>query len=156
MAALPRFIGVGPVRGVAPLQEIAMFTLPKSVRAAVVTVAALSAVALAGPAQASASAGYVAYGDTGTAVKCVQIAVNLAKDVQAGVTVDGVWGPRTEDAVRKFQRVVPWAVGENGQPIPLDVDGVVGPNTGDAMLDVIAPKAHEWLTTCYYALPTSS
>ncbi|MFG2565407.1 peptidoglycan-binding protein [Streptomyces sp. NPDC048567] len=132
-----------------------MFTLPKSVRAAVVTVAALSAVALAGPAQAVSTAPYVAYGDTGTAVKCVQIAVNVADEVHVGITVDGIWGARTEERVRAFQRDNIWAVGENGQDIPLDVDGVVGPNTGDVMLDFIAAYANNWLNTCYYALPTS-
>ncbi|MYW07026.1 peptidoglycan-binding protein [Streptomyces sp. SID2563] len=125
-----------------------MFTLPKSVRAAVVTVAALSAVALAGPAQAVSTAPYVAYGDTGTAVKCVQIAVNVADEVHVGITVDGIWGARTEERVRAFQR-------DNSQDIPLDVDGVVGPNTGDVMLDYIAAYALNWLNTCYYALPTS-
>ncbi|MFK0096926.1 peptidoglycan-binding protein [Streptomyces sp. NPDC091040] len=125
-----------------------MFTLPRSVRAAVVTVAALSAVALAGPAQAVSTAPYVAYGDTGTAVKCVQIAVNVADEVHVGITVDGIWGARTEERVRAFQR-------DNSQDIPLDVDGVVGPNTGDVMLDYIAAYALNWLNTCYYALPTS-
>nr|WP_202540873.1 peptidoglycan-binding domain-containing protein [Streptomyces sp. SID2563] len=122
--------------------------MPKSVRAAVVTVAALSAVALAGPAQAVSTAPYVAYGDTGTAVKCVQIAVNVADEVHVGITVDGIWGARTEERVRAFQR-------DNSQDIPLDVDGVVGPNTGDVMLDYIAAYALNWLNTCYYALPTS-
>ncbi|MGQ4484538.1 peptidoglycan-binding protein [Streptomyces sp. 372A] len=132
-----------------------MLTLPKAARAAAVTVAALSAVALAGPAQAVTTAPYVAYGDTGTAVKCVQIAVNVADEVHVGITVDGIWGARTEERVRAFQRDHRWAFGEVGQEIPLDVDGVVGPNTGDVMLDFIEAYAPGWGNTCYYALPTS-
>ncbi|MFJ7626511.1 peptidoglycan-binding protein [Streptomyces sp. NPDC097595] len=132
-----------------------MFTLPKAVRAAVVTVAALSVVALAGPAQASTSAGYVAYGDTGTAVKCVQTAVN-ASNVQAGIAVDGIWGARTETAVKTFQLINIWGTDPvHGDPIFLTADGVVGPYTGDVMLAYIAEKAPGWKSTCSAALPTT-
>ncbi|OKJ01787.1 hypothetical protein AMK18_10145 [Streptomyces sp. CB01249] len=132
-----------------------MPTLPKAVRAAAVTGAALAAVALAGPAQASTSAGYVAYGDSGTAVKCVQIAVN-ASNVQGDITVDGIWGARTETAVKTFQLINIWGVDPvHGDPIFLTADGVVGPYTGDVMLRYIADNASGWKSTCAAALPTT-
>ncbi|WP_277453511.1 NlpC/P60 family protein [Janibacter sp. DB-40] len=58
--------------------------------------------------------GVVRYGDRGSLVREVQRAV--------GTSVDGVFGPATLSAVKRFQA-------DNG----LAVDGVVGPRTGSAM-----------------------
>ncbi|MEU2022384.1 peptidoglycan-binding domain-containing protein [Streptomyces sp. NPDC016469] len=132
-----------------------MPTLPKAARAAAVTAAALAAVALAGPAQASTSAGYVAYGDTGTAVQCVQVAVNVS-NVHAGIAVDGIWGARTETAVKTFQLINIWGVDPaHGDPVFLTADGVVGPYTGDVMLRYIADNAPGMKSACSAALPTT-
>ncbi|NEC69937.1 peptidoglycan-binding domain-containing protein [Streptomyces sp. SID9727] len=132
-----------------------MPTLPKAARAAAVTGAALAAVALAGPAQASTSAGYVAYGDTGTAVRCVQTAVNVS-NVQGDIAVDGIWGARTETAVKTFQLINIWGVDPaHGDPVFLTADGVVGPYTGDVMLAYIADNAPGMKATCSAVLPTT-
>lgn len=67
------------------------------------------------------------YGDTGSTVSAIQ--------QELGITVDGVYGPETEDAVAAFQA-------RNG----LTVDGVAGPETLRAMgLDYLG----------YYGGPTS-
>ncbi len=57
---------------------------------------------------------HVRRGDRGAVVEDIQ--------QEVGATVDGVFGPQTESAVREWQ-------GDNG----LAVDGVVGPETGSAM-----------------------
>jgi len=56
-------------------------------------------------------------GDRGTAVKQIQTALNAA-NFKCGA-VDGIYGPKTEDAVIRFQKVY----------LPHEVDGVYGPNT---------------------------
>lgn len=61
-------------------------------------------------------------GDSGPAVSAVQ--------VMLGVSVDGTFGPRTEDAVRLFQRM--WG-GD-----PTEVDGIVGARTWHLLF---APKS---------------
>lgn len=63
-------------------------------------------------------------GDSGTEVRTLQRALNNAS-FNAG-TVDGIFGSRTEEAVRAFQRA-------NG----LQVDGIVGPRTWAALTPYI-------------------
>ena len=62
-------------------------------------------------------------------VRVVQKALNLAAD--AGLAEDGVWGPKTDRAVRSFQRF-----------FKLQVDGVVGPRTRDTLRYVLDRIAH--------------
>jgi peptidoglycan hydrolase-like protein with peptidoglycan-binding domain len=59
-------------------------------------------------------------GSKGEAVKGLQNALNTKSSVV--LSVDGVFGSRTESAVRQFQS-------DNG----LDVDGIVGPGTWGAL-----------------------
>ncbi|MFF2950317.1 peptidoglycan-binding protein [Kitasatospora sp. NPDC057965] len=111
-------------------------------RAAVVTATtALAVTVLAGTASARPTAGEIAYGDRGTGVKCVQLAVNAS--LHSGLQVDGIWGDRTEAAVRRYQQA-------NG----LDVDGIVGIQTGSKMQEVIVHNEFSWGTTCWENLPT--
>ncbi|MDY0813026.1 peptidoglycan-binding domain-containing protein [Kitasatospora purpeofusca] len=111
-------------------------------RAAVVTAtAALAVTALAGTASARSSVGEIAYGDRGTGVKCVQLALNAS--LHAGLQTDGIWGARTETAVRQFQYAS-----------HLEVDGIVGVQTGSQLLEVIVHNEHDWGTTCWENLPT--
>ncbi|MCX4779933.1 peptidoglycan-binding domain-containing protein [Streptomyces sp. NBC_01264] len=130
-----------------------MLKFSKAVRAAAVTAAALAATALAGPAQAASGVGEIAYGDRGTGVKCVQLALN-ASNVHAGLQVDGIWGARTETAVRAFQSTNNSGVSEAGEVMWLDVDGIVGPNTGKVMFELIVHNAHNWANTCWANMPT--
>jgi peptidoglycan hydrolase-like protein with peptidoglycan-binding domain len=68
----------------------------------------------------------VARGSTGDAVRGVQEEFqfrNLSGDPSKGLQVDGVFGPKTEAAVRGFQ-----------QAVGLAVDGIVGPLTWRALV----------------------
>jgi peptidoglycan hydrolase-like protein with peptidoglycan-binding domain len=65
-------------------------------------------------------------GSTGEAVRGVQEEFqfrNLSGDASRGLQIDGVFGPRTDAAVRGFQD----AVG-------IDADGIVGPLTWRALV----------------------
>ncbi|MEU9075468.1 peptidoglycan-binding domain-containing protein [Kitasatospora sp. NPDC048538] len=118
-------------------------------RAAVVVASAgMALVALAGTASANSTAGDIAYGDTGTGVWCVQLAMN-ASNVHAGLKADGIWGKRTEDAVRKFQ-----ATNRDQWGGTLDVDGIVGHNTGRVILEVLVHNEHDQAAKCWDYLPT--
>lgn len=69
----------------------------------------------------------VRLGQRGNAVRAVQDQFqfrNLSGDPTKGLRVDGIFGPRTDSAVRAFQR----AVG-------LRVDGVVGPRTWNQLVN---------------------
>jgi peptidoglycan hydrolase-like protein with peptidoglycan-binding domain len=59
-------------------------------------------------------------GATGTVVRRLQRALRRTPDL--GITVDGIFGPETEEAVRSFQ-----------QGAGLTVDGIVGPLTWNAL-----------------------
>ena len=60
---------------------------------------------------------------TGDAVSFLQSRLNRAPDVTTHLVVDGIFGPKTLEAVREFQSEHP----------PLKVDGVVGPRTWEAV-----------------------
>jgi peptidoglycan hydrolase-like protein with peptidoglycan-binding domain len=65
-------------------------------------------------------------GDEGDAVRAVQSqfqARNLSGDPSRGLQVDGIFGPLTDAAVRRFQ-----------QAVGLAVDGIVGPITWNALV----------------------
>jgi hypothetical protein len=67
-------------------------------------------------------------GDKGELVLALQAKLNCAPKGASLIKIDGDFGPRTEDAVRRFQK-------SNG----LIPDGIVGPNTWDA----ICPPIHD-------------
>ena len=69
-------------------------------------------------------------GDTGTAIKLLQRRLNI---LGAQLTVDGIWGVKTDTAVRNYQ----YHAG-------LTVDGIVGPKTQAALIkDAILARAAE-------------
>lgn len=79
-----------------------------------------------GPATWGALVIQVSPGSTGDAVRGVQEEFqfrNLSGDPGKGVQVDGVFGPKTEAAVRGFQ-----------QALGLAADGIVGPLTWRALI----------------------
>ncbi|MER6097487.1 peptidoglycan-binding domain-containing protein [Streptomyces sp. NPDC001728] len=122
-----------------------MFSRPVFKRAALLTSSvALAVVSLAGTASAVPSAPYVAYGDQGDGVRCVQAAVVWSHTSSARLEEDGIWGDRTQAGVLDFQRA---KLGSS------QADGVVGPNTGDKMLAVLGqnPAMYEF---CYDVLPS--
>ncbi|MCC3778173.1 peptidoglycan-binding protein [Streptomyces sp. UNOB3_S3] len=126
-----------------------MFNLHRVKRAAVVTATTAAAlVTLAGTAGATTTVDEIAYGDRGAGVRCVQLALN-ASTVHAGLKTDGIWGARTEDAVRKFQRTYTDMHGDK-----LDVDGIVGHSTGRVMLEVLVHYEHDSAQGCYDVIPT--
>ncbi len=73
----------------------------------------------------------VRQGSKGDAVRAVQSqfhARNLSGDPSKGLQVDGIFGPKTDAAVRAFQRAL-------HQDIPsVTVDGIVGPVTWRALV----------------------
>jgi peptidoglycan hydrolase-like protein with peptidoglycan-binding domain len=69
-------------------------------------------------------------GSTGSEVSAVQTELN--RSIVPPLKVDGIYGPKTEKAVRHFQK----AVGFHGR----DVDGVVGPKTTTALFQVFDMK----------------
>ncbi|MCA1656973.1 MAG: peptidoglycan-binding protein [Actinobacteria bacterium] len=69
----------------------------------------------------------VSTGSQGEAVRAVQSqfqARNLSGDPSRGLQVDGIFGPKTEAAVRSFQ-----------QAVQLAADGIVGPLTWNALVN---------------------
>ncbi|MFD7626364.1 peptidoglycan-binding protein [Streptomyces sp. NPDC059851] len=98
-------------------------------------------------AHASYGAPYVRYGMQGKAVYCVQygirqIGLGTAGDV---VATDGIWGARTDSAVRELQRRA-----------GLQVDGVVGRETGDIIFRAIAHEQPANAFDCWSHIPTKS
>ncbi|MEU2874337.1 peptidoglycan-binding protein [Streptomyces olivoreticuli] len=126
-----------------------MLKLSNVKRAAVVAASAgLALVALGGTASAHSTDSVIAYGDRGIGVKCVQLALN-ASNVHPGLDPDGVWGKRTEDAVRKFQQTNTDQWGGK-----LAVDGVIGTNTGHQLMELIVHNEHDWGNTCWENMPS--
>ncbi|MFI1172322.1 peptidoglycan-binding protein [Streptomyces melanogenes] len=80
-------------------------------------------------------------------IKCVQRAFNAYAGTK--LTVDGVYGKNTKDAVVNFQRF--WH---------LPVDGVVGPNTGGTIEFMVAQNnggKDVWRTNgCWAVVPTKN
>ncbi|NIK11205.1 peptidoglycan recognition protein family protein [Alkalibacillus almallahensis] len=64
-------------------------------------------------------------GNRSGAVKKIQEALNAA-NFKVG-PVDGIYGPKTKDAVERFQKVY----------LPYEVDGIYGPNTKDKLEEVL-------------------
>ncbi|WP_077616890.1 GH25 family lysozyme [Caenibacillus caldisaponilyticus] len=75
-----------------------------------------------------AAGGLLRRGDRGPAVKDVQLQLN-AKGFNCGAA-DGIFGPKTESAVKSFQKAAHIAV-----------DGIVGPQTRAALAKYQKPKA---------------
>ncbi|MFC9591889.1 peptidoglycan-binding protein [Streptomyces sp. NPDC056944] len=110
---------------------------------------ALAALALPASAQAQPGASYVGYGqaNNATAVKCVQNGLNnIISDHYAAqhdlISVDSVFGPETDEAIRYVQYRMLGAS---------EADGVVGPRTGD----LIMRYEFGWYTSCFPYVPTS-
>ncbi|MEV0538085.1 peptidoglycan-binding domain-containing protein [Kitasatospora sp. NPDC050463] len=97
-----------------------------STAAAALGLAAAAVIGTSTAADASTSAPYIGrgYSEYGSGVWCVQHMLNHNISAYGGVSEDSVWGPKTEAAVKDFQRSL--AVNEPG----LKVDGIVGPRTG--------------------------
>jgi N-acetylmuramoyl-L-alanine amidase len=74
--------------------------------------------------------GILKRGSKGEGVKQLQNALN-AVYFKCG-KVDGIYGPKTEDAVRRFQKVY----------LPYEVDGVYGPNTMKKLKAVLKSKGY--------------
>ncbi len=84
-----------------------------------------------GPATWSALVVTVRRGSQGDAVRGVQEEFqfrNLSGDPSKGLAVDGVFGPRTEEAVRGFQQAL-----RTDHP-SVAVDGIVGPVTWNSLV----------------------
>jgi peptidoglycan hydrolase-like protein with peptidoglycan-binding domain len=84
-----------------------------------------------GPATWSALVVTVRRGSEGDAVRGVQEEFqfrNLSGDPSKGLAVDGVFGPKTEEAVRGFQQAL------HADHSSVAVDGIVGPVTWNALV----------------------
>jgi len=71
-------------------------------------------------------------GDQGDAVRAVQEEFqyrNLSGDPSKGLQVDGIFGPKTETAVRDWQQLLH----DNDEP-GMTVDGIVGPMTWQSLI----------------------
>jgi len=81
---------------------------------------------LVGPITWAALIVVVKRGSTGDAVRGVQVEDqfrNLSDDPSKGLAIDGIFGPKTDAAVRAFQ-----------QALAIVVDGIVGPVTWRALV----------------------
>ncbi|MEV6973875.1 peptidoglycan-binding domain-containing protein [Kitasatospora sp. NPDC093806] len=118
-------------------------------KGAVALTAALLVVG-AGASAASAKVGArnIRYGDRGSAVTCVQLALNHYNSTRSmphpemALSVDGQFGGETLRVLKAYQS----AQG-------LDADGVVGPNTGDRLYWA---NLHTSDPYCYSVMPTWS
>jgi peptidoglycan hydrolase-like protein with peptidoglycan-binding domain len=93
---------------------------------AVQTATGLTADGIVGPQTWPAVIVTVKRGSTGDAVRGVQVEFqfrNLSGDPAQGVQIDGIFGPKTEEAVRGFQ-----------DALDITVDGIVGPVTWRALV----------------------
>ena len=93
---------------------------------AVQTASGLTADGIVGPLTWPRLITQVRRGDRGDAVRGVQEEFqfrNLSGDPSQGLQIDGIFGPKTDEAVRGFQ-----------QALGLSVDGIVGPLTRRALV----------------------
>jgi peptidoglycan hydrolase-like protein with peptidoglycan-binding domain len=90
------------------------------------------------PTSASTAAPFIREGSQGVGVVCVQIALNFFDN--AGLTVDGVDGPKTTAAVKTFQSIEHTAT-----------DGIVGPITGQFIWNIDNQINAQY---CYQDVPT--
>ncbi|WP_275896032.1 peptidoglycan-binding protein [Aeribacillus pallidus] len=74
--------------------------------------------------------GILKRGSRGTGVKQLQNALN-AVNFKCG-NADGIYGPKTEDAIRRFQKIY----------LPHEVDGIYGPNTRRKLQAVLKSKGY--------------
>lgn len=88
------------------------------------SIGAVAAVAVALTTTAAFAASQIGPGSSGQPVECVQEAMNDVDN--AGLSVDGDYGPLTTAAVESYQS-------DHG----LSVDGLVGPDTGGSIKTVI-------------------
>ncbi|GAB7184147.1 hypothetical protein ATKI12_3978 [Kitasatospora sp. Ki12] len=116
--------------------------------AATLSVALLLVGVGASAASAQPGARYVRYGDRGSAVTCVQLALNHWNSnrgpglphPELGLDVDGQFGGETLRVLKAYQSAQ-----------HLDADGVVGPDTGDLLYWA---HLHQSDPYCYSVLPT--
>lgn len=94
-----------------------------AVTLAAVAVALVGTLAPASPASAHGPT-IIQYGDQTSNVQCVQSGLNIADN--AGLAVDGIFGPATLSAVESFQA-----------GMGLTVDGIVGPQTGGWLIQTV-------------------
>jgi peptidoglycan hydrolase-like protein with peptidoglycan-binding domain len=79
----------------------------------------------------------VKQGNQGDAVRAVQEQLrNLSGDPSKGLQVDGIFGPKTEAAVRDFQQTLSLSVPS------VTVDGIVGPVTWQALISQGQPRVN--------------
>ncbi|WP_406061828.1 peptidoglycan-binding protein [Streptomyces sp. NBC_01077] len=116
---------------------------------AVAATTALAALALSGSAQAQPGAAYIGYGQANgwNAVRCVQIGLNgIIRESYATqhelISVDGVFGPETDEAIRYVQAR---RLGS------AEADGIVGPRTGDLVMRYTFAS----FESCYPYVPTT-
>jgi peptidoglycan hydrolase-like protein with peptidoglycan-binding domain len=115
--------------------------------------ASVLAALLLGTAQAHAATGIpdVAEWSSNTnGVDCIQSLLDYWTGDQAGLAIDGSFGPATLQAVKNFQ-----------YRHSLVVDGIVGKHTGDALFQAASENAPadanlEYLLLCDEYLPTTS
>jgi peptidoglycan hydrolase-like protein with peptidoglycan-binding domain len=65
---------------------------------------------------------FLLWGSTGKAVEHLQSSLNYLKAVSPSLAVDGIFGPKTHNAVLAFQGAM-----------KLSVDGIVGPKTAGTL-----------------------
>ena len=76
---------------------------------------------------------HITPGSAGDHVKCIQIALNELTNVF--LPIDGIYGPKTEAAIRNLQRSIQASGGT------VEVDGVVGPQTWQALVSGLRQAA---------------